>query len=773
MHGLTRLDLSYQGFTTVPDEFKGLGRLNVLSLNGCPKLESLTAELATLPLKELHLRDCMSLKTPPKEIVKRGFHAVYGYLKRLQMGSVPCKRTKLMMVGLGGAGKTSLVRALTSNSFAKHNYDEMITDGIDIGHWEVPIKGEQEPLEYSVWDFAGQTVYYNTHQFFLSNRAVYLLLWNIRLGYEHAGLDFWLSSIACHAPKAPVLVVGTHCDKGLPKLQEDLITVTLQQKYMGEKIPEVWLNLETQLLRIRDKGDKALLPLVEVEHAAQKSGIFDRMELIQAVQFLHDLGSVQFFNTEFLRSNVVIVPQWIVDVMACIVTVHVGPIQFKWKEVNRERGEREMKMIYKFDYLPAGLFNRSQGLACGAGCWLPEGVSNPAPHLYLSLDTEVQVKAQGFKPENMLFLVHEVFECLISESYAGVHYDYLIPCMECMAQVCVPIALMPPDRNSDFDDHLSRSVRELHSLEEDIVISVFVCYSKKNIPSLADEGKVVHPGTVMEDLRAAGYKVLSIGPIAQPLWVVLIGISDDFVSNEQCHNLIIYAKETLRKPILLMTLGATSKWQKQNINIVLSNEVYVKMQDITRYDSKIKELIEAVKTKAGLKKVEGFFEDIAEGLRKAKVMVACVSDEYAESKNCVMEYRFAMATLRIPVILAVVGTGYQWERSPVNLQYENQAGLLELYKEVQAVLDKDKNNNKQTQELSTDDQRKIAFQGVAHENGSDEEEKKTSAMEVETDTAVSDQYCFRVLSAPVEKPPPSHHTQDKVGQRAALIRQEA
>jgi len=49
-------------------------------------------------------------------------------------------------------------------------------------------------------------------QFFLSNRAVYLLLWTTRLGFEHAGLDFWLSSIKCHAPKSPVFVIGTHCD---------------------------------------------------------------------------------------------------------------------------------------------------------------------------------------------------------------------------------------------------------------------------------------------------------------------------------------------------------------------------------------------------------------------------------------------------------------------------------------------------------------------------------------------------------------------------------
>ena len=50
-------------------------------------------------------------------------------------------------------------------------------------------------------------------QFFLSNRAVYLLLWNVRLGYEHAGLDFWLSSITVQAPKAPIFVVGSHVDQ--------------------------------------------------------------------------------------------------------------------------------------------------------------------------------------------------------------------------------------------------------------------------------------------------------------------------------------------------------------------------------------------------------------------------------------------------------------------------------------------------------------------------------------------------------------------------------
>ena len=36
------------------------------------------------------------------------------------------------------------------------------------------------------------------------------------------------------------------------------------------------------------------------------------------------------------------------------------PLQFEWPEVEKGSGMRETKMIYKFDYLPAGLFNRGQ-----------------------------------------------------------------------------------------------------------------------------------------------------------------------------------------------------------------------------------------------------------------------------------------------------------------------------------------------------------------------------------------------------------------------------
>ena len=52
-------------------------------------------------------------------------------------------------------------------------------------------------------------------------------------------------------------------------------------------------------------------------------------------------------------------------------------------------------------------------------------------YMYYFRQTILEVKAQGFRPENILFLVDEVIATLISESYSGVYYDLMVPCIEC------------------------------------------------------------------------------------------------------------------------------------------------------------------------------------------------------------------------------------------------------------------------------------------------------------------------------------------------------
>ena len=58
----------------------------------------------------------------------------------------------------------SLLRALMSEKKQTAGTEKEIpTDGIDIVPWTVASEGGTE-VTYSTWDFAGQAVYYNTHQ---------------------------------------------------------------------------------------------------------------------------------------------------------------------------------------------------------------------------------------------------------------------------------------------------------------------------------------------------------------------------------------------------------------------------------------------------------------------------------------------------------------------------------------------------------------------------------------------------------------------------------
>ncbi|XP_060565876.1 uncharacterized protein LOC132724909 isoform X2 [Ruditapes philippinarum] len=915
------LILANQGITRIPPEICQLTNLYELNLTHNPNLLSVPAEISQIKsLKKLDLDDCPLLKTPPREIRDKGFHSTFAYLQRLLSGAVLSKRTKLMLVGLGGAGKTSLVKALLSeDGVAKLKQGEDITDGIDIQTWQV--KHEEEKITYNIWDFAGQTVYYNTHQFFLSaNRAIYLLLWNVRLGHEHAGLDFWLSSISVQAPKAPVFVIGTHIDQvskselpleemqqrypqvvgfhfissytgqGVSSLKSSIFDVTLQQQYMGEHIPAVWLTFENNIEVIKKKND--IVTYNEIELLANKSGIFEPSEIFQAVQFLHDLGSVQHFTNEYLKSNVVINPQWIVDVMACVVSVKNDFIkngrlvhddidkvwsaypkklrswllrlteefdltfqlkdqpvnlvpcllpekkpEFTWPEIERGSDIRENKMVYTFEYLPAGLFNRAQvrlhSLSDSALIWKKGSYLIKNVHVALLQhvrDCEMVVTAQGPRPENILFLIHEVFEGLIAESFHGVTYDFTMPCPECQAMAvkdphmfaastirraldmqapflqCIKYfhtiscsalqTLLPPDSHSDFDAQLVQCVQGLKHLRKDLAADIFISYCGKD--NLLNKSSFIVPSRVHSDLVNKGYKCWckteansqSTDDMAKSLIdssVFIAFISMNYADDIDCVNIFKYARLILKKTIVVVAIGDGFEWKQSKLGILLSDEVFVNMTKgkFQYYDSKFDELIKTLKDKSnvstesdadpkpqvffsytwvnsaqavtlGTREVpgalgygdprelksfieehgvrcwidvervgmNGLFDDIAEGLLSAKVVVVCVSDEYASSSTCQIEFRYAANTLRLPIIMAVVGTGDNWRATEV--------GLTSVYYPIVNFQEKTKNAKQKLLKLVTEklSDKDDATTTKAQKNISNEEHKNLSYQEL-------------------------------------------
>ncbi|XP_062577865.1 uncharacterized protein LOC134239727, partial [Saccostrea cucullata] len=912
---LKELYFGYQGITLIPSDLKALTHLEVVDLQHCPLLETLSAKLGfMINLKNINLQHCPSLRTPPHEVVSRGFESVKAYLKRLDGGFTTCRRTKLMFVGVGDAGKTSLLKALTSTSKkTSGTQNALLTDGIDIKSWKVkvPDKGE---IVYSAWDFAGQSVYYNTHQFFLTSRAVYLLLWNMRMGFQHAGLDFWLSSIACHAPDAPVLIIGTQADQipkpeieekviknsypqiqgfhyvssiqgtGIKELEEQLIEITLQQPYLEEKIPQVWLNLEDKMLKMRK--DSSILDWSQVEQIARDEGIYHEQDLKEAISFLDNLGTVQYFDTDFLRDKVVVDPQWIVKVMACVVSVRASAIQkndgrfehsqldvvwdkydaklrpwllslteefdltfplpgqplnivpcllpieppeeFRWPDLDplSSDGISENKIMYKFVYLPGGLFNRLQvrlfNFSDGKMIWKKGSYLQKNQHLALiqqNSERQLTVTVQGPRPENVLFLIHEVLESLITESYHGVTYDYYIPCPDCIAKgsdsfrnpylfkasiikkgknmnapflQCTEnfhtvamtqlLAIMPDDRNSDFDIHLQNSISALQSINNDIEYDVAVLYCQANVPPKG-KNDLINPKEVKNDLRAWNYSVWmpeSVTPdrVSEMTLqlknskVVVCCMSDQFEKDETCHNMFLYITNQLRKKVLIVVVRPSMVWQETDLGMKIGDAFVCMIRTPDRYKSKIvdlKDMVEKtliamekdkqrpadvfisycwqnskkavdkgtkIKDKSSLGAVDprdikdyltdkkvacwidiekigtyGLYMDIAMGLQGCKLLVCCVSDEYSDSENCMMELKYAVLNLKLPVIVVPVGTGSRWkskvgifvvkteEEAPeISMQLEdNKEKLLTKVKEILATKCKTEDEAKEKQ----------------------------------------------------------------------------
>ncbi|NIP41904.1 MAG: GTPase, partial [candidate division Zixibacteria bacterium] len=221
---LTTLDLSGNKLTNVPAELGKLTNLTWLSMES-NQLTSVPVELGELTrLKELKL-DGNPLELPPAEVVKQGTQAILAYLREQMKEKKRQWVSKLLLVGEGGVGKTSLLRSLRGEDFIE---GLETTHGIGVDKFELahPIDTDMA-MELNTWDFGGQQIYHATHQFFLTNRALFVLVWDARHGWEAGKLYEWLDRIQARAPDSPVMIVAAHIDER----DADLPLDDLRRKY--------------------------------------------------------------------------------------------------------------------------------------------------------------------------------------------------------------------------------------------------------------------------------------------------------------------------------------------------------------------------------------------------------------------------------------------------------------------------------------------------------------------------------------------------------------
>jgi internalin A len=348
LNNLQELYLSGNRLRQLPADIGQLNNLQKLFLNG-NRLRQLPIELGQLTeLIDLDVSDNPDLLTPPPEIVSQGREAILRFFQELQKDSVVRYEAKVLVVGEGATGKSSLLRALRDQAF-----DPQLntTHGIEVGELHVPhphLAGKAITL--NTWDFGGQHIYHATHQFFLTRRSLYLLVWNARSQVDQGRLDFWLETIRVQAPEAPVLLVATHTDErasdlnyerfkgAFPQLVghfsvsnkdrrgiDDLATAiawhAAELHLMGQPWPGSWVQAEHRLLTLPDHHIDA----GAYTGYCDECGIEPEIANGTLGSYLHDLGKILYFRDDQVLSNfVVLKPNWVTKAISRVLTDEVA-----------------------------------------------------------------------------------------------------------------------------------------------------------------------------------------------------------------------------------------------------------------------------------------------------------------------------------------------------------------------------------------------------------------------------------------------------------------
>lgn len=127
-HHLTSLHLG-GNYTIIPESLFSLSNLRVLSLIG---------NYAEIPSNILNLENlidldtfCPNIEMPPPEIVQQGLVAICDYYLSLKNAEDHLFESKLLILGEGGAGKTTLAKKIIKPEYNLDEKEES-TEGIDV-----------------------------------------------------------------------------------------------------------------------------------------------------------------------------------------------------------------------------------------------------------------------------------------------------------------------------------------------------------------------------------------------------------------------------------------------------------------------------------------------------------------------------------------------------------------------------------------------------------------------------------------------------------------
>ena len=397
LQNLKSLGLTKNAISELPDAIGNLKSLTSLVLGGervitipageFPFLEEDYGEkcgnnLNSLPitcnqltkLTELFL-DGNPLNPELAAAYKEGLDAVKRYLRELGKGARRRYEAKLLILGDGNEGKTCVSRALRGLPFRKQNN----TRGVDVVHWKFQhpddATAREKDITLNIWDFEGQEISHQTHQFFLTSQSLYLLVFKCRDQFLIDRAEYWLDTIRARAPQAKVAIVISQCEgrspfvpldriqaqyhdllakewffpvgcedgSNIPRLQAFLRRWAADLEFMGSLWPASYGKAEAELKAKAKRGTERITRDNLCKTFAKAGLNPDGYE--DAAGAMSRLGVItQFPDCPDLRDFVVLRPQWLTKAISKVM---------EDKQLSEDKGEitlPRMEALWKKDY---------------------------------------------------------------------------------------------------------------------------------------------------------------------------------------------------------------------------------------------------------------------------------------------------------------------------------------------------------------------------------------------------------------------------------------
>lgn len=283
------------------------------------------------------------LTFPPISVIELGPDTVKNYYETAEeYGHAPLSEGRILFVGDGSSGKSSIIERILYNTFLKGRVQ---TNGVKLEHFHLQHSEDQRDLVFHVWDFGGQEIQHAVHKFFFTEGCLYVLVLDNRKEEEP---EYWLQQIESLGGKAPVMVVfnkqdenaaetvdrkylkekypnivgyyNTSCDTGfgINDFKRDLERYAIQLRTVEEQFPKNWFTIKKLIQQCT--SNQHFLSYDSYKVICRQNHVERDETQKLLLKYLTTIGAVTWFGDTYLNFMHVLSPAWITQGVYKIIT---------------------------------------------------------------------------------------------------------------------------------------------------------------------------------------------------------------------------------------------------------------------------------------------------------------------------------------------------------------------------------------------------------------------------------------------------------------------